>query len=146
MPLLLDELITIYIPQVKLAVLVTLSLSKLILISNQSSYSSTIQGQITSILSISVYQYIQAIFYSRDVNLQSILVQNLKSRFVLYSVQRSTYSLVALFKYRSRTNYILTSASLITIATIQKAPIIAYAPILYTLFITVIAEPLRAYI
>jgi len=48
---------------------------------------------------------------------------------------------VALSKCLSRTNHILTSASLITIATVWKVPVIAYALILCTLFIMAMAEP-----
>ena len=69
------------------------------------------------------------------MNLRNTLVPNFLIGFVLGSVCRLTHSLVALSVCHSLIVHILASASAMAVATILKVPVIAWAPILCTLFI-----------
>jgi hypothetical protein len=71
------------------------------------------------------------------MNLRYSLVPSFESGFVFGKVQRLTHNFVALFAWRSFTVRMLASASTTAVATVQKAPVMACAPILCILVIKV---------
>ena len=69
------------------------------------------------------------------VNMRKLLVSALFSGLVSGKVAILTHSFIALSLCLSLTVRISASASAIAVATVQKVPVIACAPTLYTLFI-----------
>jgi hypothetical protein len=92
-----------------------------------------------------VHWYAYAIYCSGEVNRRSSLVLSFESGFVPAPMRRLTHNVAALSACRLYCTY-TTSDSATTVVTVRKAPVIACAPTLCTLFIKALLLHPHAYI